>query len=69
MTQFAEILGAMRRPGLLTFALLADRIIYLTCETLGRTTNPVMIATIIAANLIAIFRRGDHQFVLPPSVD
>jgi hypothetical protein len=61
MALLADKLDAIRLPGLLTFALLADRTIYLICETLGRTTNPVMIATIIATNLLANFRRGEHQ--------
>jgi ABC-type Fe3+-siderophore transport system permease subunit len=69
MTQIAAKIGITRHPSVLTWALLADRLIYLLCETLGRTTNPVVIVAMIAVALLGRFRHGERQFVFPPHID
>jgi hypothetical protein len=65
---FAPSSSTAATKGLLIGALLIDRLFYLALEIVGRSTNPFVIAMLIAMHL---FRRdqGDGHLIFCPHFD
>ena len=69
MTRLIARTNVPRRPRLVSLALLVDRCLYLACELLGRTTNPLLLGTLLAGAIYNQLAGRSVSIPLLPHLD
>jgi hypothetical protein len=69
MTMFVANHESLKQPRLVAAAMMADRIAMIACQTIGRTTNPLLLGIMLASGLVSWLRHGEAIIPSLPDFD
>ncbi len=69
MTMFIASHNRLTQPRLVATALIADRLAMIACQTLGRTTSPLLLGIMLAIGLVNWRRHGEATIPSLPHFD